>query len=276
MARSASPLLAGLLSACNATDAPRASVDDALPVPVRMAVRATESEQALIRGRLVLDQHGCFRLGERGAMLVWHHDTRIGREPDGRFVVYEGFTGMPLAVGDEVALSGSGIENVPAAMTTAIPEACLGDPYWNAGPPLREQQGPPVPLPPPGPDEAAPGTSPVLARSQDTSGIHGLAPLEGRLYMDRHGCLRVATGVHRPVVIWHRDTHIEYDGDRIAVRDGFSGHVAIVGARVRMAGAHRSAAPEDDVPGVPAACRSTAYWFAGPLDAATHQARSEY
>ena len=92
MARSASPLLAGLLSACNATDAPRASVDDALPVPVRMAVRATESEQALIRGRLVLDQHGCFRLGERGAMLVWHHDTRIGREPDGRFVVYEGFT----------------------------------------------------------------------------------------------------------------------------------------------------------------------------------------
>jgi hypothetical protein len=134
------------LSACSAVAGGMAaeSVAD-LPVLVRNSVRSDVTMQALARGRLHLDRHGCLRIGgEDGPFVIWHHDSRIERADDGRIKITDGFTGNSAYVGDEIAMAGGRGNFVPPAssdykpamptnITEPIPEACASGEIWWAG-----------------------------------------------------------------------------------------------------------------------------------------------
>lgn len=128
------------------------------PVLIRRGERTFAAHQALIRGHLVLDAHGCLRVGDGGPLVIWHHDSAVERLPDGRIRITDGFTGNVAHVGDEIALGGSGGPHAPSAVIPAIPDACAGGEYWMAGQLMseterlemleRERNRVPVPLPP--------------------------------------------------------------------------------------------------------------------------------
>lgn len=67
----------------------------ALPVLVRRSERTFAAHhQALIRGRLLLDDRGCLRIGnDDGPLVIWHHDSTIEHAEDGRIRITDGFTG---------------------------------------------------------------------------------------------------------------------------------------------------------------------------------------
>lgn len=130
----------------------------ALPVLVRRSERTFAAHQALIRGRLLLDDRGCLRIGnDDGPLVIWHHDSTIEHAEDGRIRITDGFTGNMAHVGDEIALGGSGGPDAPGNVTPPIPDACAGAEYWMAGDLFsepqrlemleRERNRVPVPLP---------------------------------------------------------------------------------------------------------------------------------
>lgn len=134
------------LSACS--DVAVATTADSfadLPVLVRNSVRNDLAMEALARGRLHLDRHGCIRIGgDDGPFVIWHHDSRIERTDDGQIKITDGFTGNSAYVGDEIAMGG-GIGNLvppastdhkpvmPTNITEPIPEACASGEIWWAG-----------------------------------------------------------------------------------------------------------------------------------------------
>lgn len=138
-------LLLPVLAAC--TPEPDSTPGDsatALPVFVRNSVRSNLELEALAQGRLHIDRNGCLRIGgEKGAFVIWHHDSRLERSPDGRIRITDGYSGNSAYVGDEVAMGG-GVQNrvpsatgekpaIPANVTEAIPAACATGEIWWAG-----------------------------------------------------------------------------------------------------------------------------------------------
>lgn len=115
--------------------------NDALPALVRNSERATVARMALAQGKLHLDPAGCLRIGDdTGPFVVWHHDSRIERTPDGRIRITDGFTGNSAYVGDDIALAGSGGPDAPRNVTPAIPAACATGNFWMAGPLMSEAE----------------------------------------------------------------------------------------------------------------------------------------
>lgn len=117
---------------------------EALPVFVRKSVRSDLELEALSQGRLVVDRNGCLRIGgEKGAFVIWHHDSRIERTSDGRIKITDGYSGNTAYVGDEIAMGGGQDNRVPPAtgeraatptnVTEPIPEACASGEIWWAG-----------------------------------------------------------------------------------------------------------------------------------------------
>lgn len=133
------------LSACSAdSDSDLSTNDrsnDLLPTLVRNSERATAAHQALTQGKLHLDPAGCLRIADdNGPFVIWHHDSRIERTPDGRIRITDGFTGNTAYVGDEIALGGSGGPVAPRNVTPAIPVACATGNYWMAGQLMSEAE----------------------------------------------------------------------------------------------------------------------------------------
>lgn len=117
---------------------------EALPVFVRKSERSDLELEALAQGRLHIDGNGCLRIGgEKGAFVIWHHDSRIERTSDGRIRITDGYSGNTAYVGDEIAMGGGRENRVPPAtgeraetptnVTEPIPEACASGEIWWAG-----------------------------------------------------------------------------------------------------------------------------------------------
>ncbi len=143
-----------------------------LPVLVRNSVRSDLTMQALARGTLHLDPHDCLRIGgDDGPFVIWHHESRIERNSDGRIRIIDGFTGNAAYIGDEIAMAGGQGNHVPPTsadhkpvmptnITEPIPEACASGEIWWAGNLMseaerqemlaRERNRAPVPVPPAG------------------------------------------------------------------------------------------------------------------------------
>jgi hypothetical protein len=144
------PIALGLgflgMSACAIkTDSPAAAAQaDAarLPVLVRQSVRNEQTLQALFMGRLHLDTQGCLRGdNDAGPIIIWHHDTRMVRAPDGRIRIVDIATGNGVYVGDDIALSG-GYRTAPATnVTEPVPGSCLPQSrFFVAGRVMSEDQ----------------------------------------------------------------------------------------------------------------------------------------
>jgi hypothetical protein len=96
-----------------------------LPALIRQNLRNEMTLQALFMGRLHLDANGCLRAGdEAGPIIIWHHDTRIERAPDGRIRVDDALTGNAVHVGDEIALSGGYRAGPATTVTEPVPQSC--------------------------------------------------------------------------------------------------------------------------------------------------------
>ena len=119
-------------------------VPETLPVFVRNSVRTDVALEALAQGKLVVDRHGCLRIGgAEGPFVIWHHDSRIERTDDGRIKITDGYSGNTAYVGDEVAMGGGQGNRVPPAtggraeapsnVTEPIPAACASGEIWTAG-----------------------------------------------------------------------------------------------------------------------------------------------
>lgn len=120
-----------------------APVDAAqLPVLVRQSARNAMALQALFLGRLHLDANGCLRAGnEVGPIIIWHHDTRIERAPDGRIRIVDATSGVGVEVGDEIALSGGYRAGTVTNVTEPVPRACQPQSrFFVAGPIMSEAQ----------------------------------------------------------------------------------------------------------------------------------------
>lgn len=134
------------LSACTniegSTAAAQAAEAAQLPVLVRQNVRNDMTLQALFMGRLHLDPNGCLR-GENdaGPIIIWHHDTRIERAPDGRVRIADTTTGNAVYVGDEIALSGGYRAGPATNIAEPVPRACQSQSrFFVAGPIMSEAQ----------------------------------------------------------------------------------------------------------------------------------------
>lgn len=148
--------LAGIvLTLCACSDVAVGTAADPvadLPILVRNSVRNDLTLQALARGRLHVDPHGCLRIGgDDGPFVIWHHDSRIERTDDGRIKITDGFTGNSAYVGDEIAMAGGIGTLVPPAstdhkpvmptnITEPIPEVCATGEIWWAGNLMNESE----------------------------------------------------------------------------------------------------------------------------------------
>ena len=97
------------------------------------------------------------------------------------------------------------------------------------------------------------------------------ALLEGTLFLDDNGCLRVqqeSTLNEALVVIWHYDFSLEITGEEIAVLNGDGETVGRVGEWTRMGGGESGAIVE---PEMPAACPGP-YWILGSIETLAEQA----
>ncbi|WP_146148837.1 hypothetical protein [Pseudaminobacter soli (ex Li et al. 2025)] len=101
------------------------------------------------------------------------------------------------------------------------------------------------------------------------------ALVQGRLEIDRNGCLRIG-GEDGPFVIWHHDSRIERTNDgRIKITDGYSGNTAYVGDEIAMGGGQenrvppatgvRPETPTNVTEPIPDACAAGEIWWAGRL-----------
>lgn len=119
----------GVAACATKTDTSAAAVRVAdvtqLPALVRQSVPHEFTMQALFMGRLHLDANGCLRGGgDVGPIIVWHHDTRIERAPDGHIRIADTTTGNAVHVGEEIALSGGYRAGPVANVTEPVPQAC--------------------------------------------------------------------------------------------------------------------------------------------------------
>lgn len=119
----------GLAACATKTDTSAAVVQVAdvaqLPALVRQSVPHELTMQALFIGRLHLDANGCLRGGnDVGPIIVWHHDTRIERAPDGRIRITDTMTGNAVHVGEEISLSGGYRAGPVTNVTEPVPQAC--------------------------------------------------------------------------------------------------------------------------------------------------------
>jgi hypothetical protein len=126
------------------TPADAAPSADAAPLPVlvRQSVRNEQTLQALFMGRLHLDANGCLRGdNDAGPIIIWHHDTRIERGPDGRIRISDPTTGNAVHVGDEIALTGGYRAGPVTNVTEPVPAACQAQSrFFVAGPVMSEAQ----------------------------------------------------------------------------------------------------------------------------------------
>lgn len=108
-------------SAANAQAADAAE----LPVLIRQRAGNESTLQALFIGRLHLDANGCLRAdSDAGPIIIWHHDTRIQRTPDGRTWVADPSMGNAVQVGEEIALSGGCRAGPATNVAGPVPHAC--------------------------------------------------------------------------------------------------------------------------------------------------------
>jgi hypothetical protein len=119
----------GIAACTTKTDGPAgatpATKGAQLPILIRQNLRNEMTLQALFMGRLHLDANGCLRAGdEAGPIIIWHHDTRIERAPDGRIRVNDPLTGNAVHIGDEIALSGGYRAGPAANVTEPVPQSC--------------------------------------------------------------------------------------------------------------------------------------------------------
>ena len=116
---------------------------------------------------------------------------------------------------------------------------------------------------------------PVFVRSNVRSAIELEALAQGRLEIDKNGCLRIG-GADGPFVIWHHDSRIERTDDgRIRITDGYSGNTAYVGDEIAMGGGvgnrvtpasgGRQDVPTNTTEPIPEACATGEIWTAGRL-----------
>ena len=97
----------------------------ALPALIRQNVPTEMTMQALFMGRLHRDPKGCLRGdNDGGPLILWHHDTRIARGPDGRIQIADAVTGNHVHVGDDIALSGGYRAGPVANVAEPVPPAC--------------------------------------------------------------------------------------------------------------------------------------------------------
>jgi hypothetical protein len=122
---------------------------------------------------------------------------------------------------------------------------------------------------------STPEKLPVFVRNSVRNDVELEALAQGRLEIDRNGCLRIG-GEQGPFVIWHHDSRIERTGDgRIKITDGYSGNTAYVGDEIAMGGGQqnrvppatggRAETPTNVTEPIPEACASGEIWWAGRL-----------
>jgi hypothetical protein len=119
----------GMAACTTKTDGPAVATPAAkstqLPILIRQNLRNEMTLQALFMGRLHLDANGCLRAGDEvGPIIIWHHDTRIERAPDGRIRVNDPLTGNAVHIGDEIALSGGYRAGPATSVTEPVPQSC--------------------------------------------------------------------------------------------------------------------------------------------------------
>lgn len=124
---------------------------------------------------------------------------------------------------------------------------------------------------------------PVFVRNSVRSDFELQALVQGRLEIDRYGCLRIG-GEDGPFLIWHHDSRIERIADgRIMITDGYSGNSAYVGDEIALGGGLGTRVPPatgglPETPTkvtdpVPDACASGEIWWAGRLMTKTERQR---
>ncbi len=120
-----------------------------------------------------------------------------------------------------------------------------------------------------------PEAVPVFVRNSVRTDVALEALMQGKLVVDRNGCLRIG-GAEGPFVIWHHDSRIERTEDgRIKITDGYSGNTAYVGDEIAMGGGQgnrvppatggRAEVPSNVTEPIPAACAAGEIWTAGRL-----------
>jgi hypothetical protein len=124
---------------------------------------------------------------------------------------------------------------------------------------------------------------PAFVRNNVRNDFELQALAQGRLEIDRNGCLRIG-GEDGAFLIWHHDSRIERMTDgRIMITDGYSGNSAFVGDEIALTGGAGTRVPPatgnlPETPTnvtrpIPEACASGEIWWAGRLMNETERQR---
>lgn len=106
---------------------------------------------------------------------------------------------------------------------------------------------------------------PVLITSNARSNISMLASVQGKLILDKNGCIRLGDET-APLIIWPYGSKLEnLVNGKFKITKGFTNQSVVIGEQISLDGGLYEVKSTQVIPSIPAACADYGYWLASPI-----------
>jgi len=107
---------------------------------------------------------------------------------------------------------------------------------------------------------------PILITSNTRSNISMLASAQGKLIVDKNGCIRLGDETS-PLIIWPYGSKLENLGNgKFKITNSFTSQSALIGEQISLGGGLYEVKSTQVIPSIPNACANHGYWLAGPMN----------
>ncbi len=107
---------------------------------------------------------------------------------------------------------------------------------------------------------------PVLITSNTRSNISMMASAQGKLIVDKSGCIRLGDET-APLIIWPYGSKLENLGNgKFKITNGFTNQSAVIGEQISLGGGLYEVKSTQVTPSISKACADYGYWLAGPME----------
>ncbi|MFJ1519451.1 hypothetical protein ACG59Z_06095 [Acinetobacter sp. ABJ_C1_1] len=107
---------------------------------------------------------------------------------------------------------------------------------------------------------------PVLITSNVRSNISMMASAQGKLIVDKNGCIRLEDQT-APLIIWPYGSKLEnLENGKFKITNGFTNQSAVIGEQISLDGGLYEVKSTQVTPFIPKACADYGYWLAGAME----------